>query len=58
MDQVEEMKAAAELVAHEDFMGVCEGGFPLLAFEERCRFCDATYDDKCKRAAKRSTRIT
>jgi hypothetical protein len=49
MNDIDEMKVAADLVAHEHFMGMCEGGFPLIAFEERCRFCGATDADRCKR---------
>jgi hypothetical protein len=48
-DPVSEMKLAALLVEHEHFMGLCEGGFPLVAFEERCRFCGADHAQKCKR---------
>lgn len=49
MDTIEEMKMAADLTAHEHFMGVCEGGFPLIAFDYECRFCGAIFDEKCKR---------
>lgn len=46
---VEEMKRAAEATSHENFMGFCEGGMPLVAFEDRCRFCNAGRGDKCGR---------
>lgn len=49
MKTVEEMKVAAELASHEHFMGHCEGGFPLIAFEYECRFCGAAFDERCKR---------
>lgn len=51
MKPVEEMKVAAELTAHKHFMGLCEGGFPLIAFEYECRFCGAEFDERCKRRA-------
>lgn len=49
MNPVEEMKVAADLTSHEHFMGNCEGGFPLIGFEDQCRFCGATHASKCKR---------
>lgn len=48
-DAVAEMKLAAEIASHENFMGVCEGGFPLLAFVEHCKFCGASATEKCRR---------
>ena len=48
-DAIGEMKLAADLVQHEDFMGRCEAGFPLLAFVEHCHFCGATYAERCRR---------
>lgn len=49
MTEIDEMKIAAKLVEHERFMGTCAGGFPLIAFEERCRFCGASSYERCKR---------
>jgi hypothetical protein len=46
---VDEMKKAAEATSHENFMGFCEGGMPLVAFEDSCRFCGARRGDKCGR---------
>ncbi len=47
---IEEMAIAAKLVEHEHFMGVCEGGFPLLAFADECAFCGADHTEACRRA--------
>jgi hypothetical protein len=32
-DPVDEIKVAAKLVEHEHFMGLCAGGFPLVALK-------------------------
>jgi hypothetical protein len=49
MNHIEEMRLAAELVQNENFMGHCEGGLPLIAFEDACRFCGAAHNEKCRR---------
>jgi hypothetical protein len=48
---VDEMKRAAEVIAAETYIGICEAGFPIEA--ERCEFCGAGQNDKCFRREER-----
>ncbi len=49
-EAIEEMKLAARMIEHEDFMGVCAGGMPLIAGKD-CHFCGASKNgrDGCGR---------
>lgn len=49
MNPVEEMKLAADLISREDHIGLCAGGFPVILSQDECRFCGATYKEKCRR---------
>jgi hypothetical protein len=55
LQPIEEMKLAAKIVENEHYMGDCAGGFPLIAWEKQCRFCGATFEETCKRAADRQS---
>lgn len=47
--RVAEMRRAAEIIAAEKYIGICEGGFPIAS--DRCEFCGSTWDDQCGRRA-------